>query len=59
MADVHGELVFERVGDAGAVVALVHGGAGPELTWSRQSPLADRMQLLIPWRRGYPPSPAT
>jgi hypothetical protein len=42
MADVHGELVCERAGDAGAVVALLHGGAGPQVTWSRQHALADR-----------------
>jgi hypothetical protein len=39
MADVHDELVCARTGNTGAVVALVHGGAGPEVTWSRQPSL--------------------
>jgi pimeloyl-ACP methyl ester carboxylesterase len=35
----------------------VHGGVGPEITWERQEPLAERFTLVIPWRRGYEPSP--
>jgi pimeloyl-ACP methyl ester carboxylesterase len=38
-------------------VILVHGGVGPELTWERQEPLAERWRLVVPWRRGYAPSP--
>jgi pimeloyl-ACP methyl ester carboxylesterase len=41
----------------GPEVLLVHGGAGPELTWERQDELAERFSLVIPWRRGYPPNP--
>jgi pimeloyl-ACP methyl ester carboxylesterase len=41
----------------GPEVLLVHGGAGPELTWERQAELAERFSLVIPWRRGYPPNP--
>jgi pimeloyl-ACP methyl ester carboxylesterase len=37
---------------------LVHGGVGPEITWSAQESLAERWKLLIPWRRGFPPSPS-
>jgi pimeloyl-ACP methyl ester carboxylesterase len=39
-------------------VILVHGGVGPELTWEMQEPLAERWTLVIPWRRGFEPSPA-
>jgi pimeloyl-ACP methyl ester carboxylesterase len=39
-------------------VILVHGGAGPELTWERQHALADHYRLVVPWRRGFAPSPA-
>ena len=42
---------------SGPEVVLVHGGAGPELTWERQGELAERFALVIPWRRGYPPNP--
>lgn len=35
----------------------MHGGVGPEITWAAQEPLADRFKLLIPHRRGFPPSP--
>jgi pimeloyl-ACP methyl ester carboxylesterase len=37
---------------------LWHGGAGPELTWSRQSALSASLELRIPWRRGFAPSTA-
>jgi pimeloyl-ACP methyl ester carboxylesterase len=39
-------------------VILVHGGVGPELTWEMQEPLAERWTLVIPWRRGFDPSPS-
>ncbi|WP_394829180.1 alpha/beta fold hydrolase [Pendulispora albinea] len=45
------------MGDRGETVVFVHGGASPELTWSRQAPLADRWRLVIPWRRCFDPSP--
>ena len=51
-----GELNVRRVG-SGPEVVLVHGGAGPELTWERQEVLSGRHSLVIPWRRGYPPNP--
>jgi pimeloyl-ACP methyl ester carboxylesterase len=38
-------------------VILIHGGVGPELTWEMQDPLAERWALVIPWRRGFGPSP--
>jgi pimeloyl-ACP methyl ester carboxylesterase len=41
---------------SGPHVVLVHGGVGPELTWERQHPLAERWTLLIPTRRGFPRS---
>jgi pimeloyl-ACP methyl ester carboxylesterase len=40
-------------------VLLVHGGAGPELTWREQEPLSARWRLIVPWRRGFEPSPAS
>jgi pimeloyl-ACP methyl ester carboxylesterase len=36
---------------------LVHGGAGPELTWAGQLELAARWTVIVPWRRGFVPSP--
>lgn len=41
----------------GPRLVLVHGGIGPELSWERQLPLAERFTLVIPSRRGYEPSP--
>lgn len=39
-------------------VLLVHGSVGNgDATWSAQRPLADRFELLIPTRRGFPPGP--
>jgi pimeloyl-ACP methyl ester carboxylesterase len=40
----------------GPAVVLVHGGVGPEITWERQQPLAERWRLIIPKRRGFPGS---
>lgn len=51
-----GELAARRTG-SGPEVVLVHGGAGPELTWERQEELADSFSIVIPWRRGYAPNP--
>ncbi len=37
---------------------LVHGSVvNAELTWSAQKPLADRFDLVLPNRRGFPPGP--
>ncbi|HEY7420500.1 MAG TPA: alpha/beta fold hydrolase [Gaiellaceae bacterium] len=37
---------------------LVHGSVvNAELTWSAQSPLADRFEIVAPNRRGFPPGP--
>jgi pimeloyl-ACP methyl ester carboxylesterase len=49
-------LKSRRLG-VGPAVLLVHGGAGPEMTWERQEELAERWTLVVPWRRGYPPNP--
>jgi pimeloyl-ACP methyl ester carboxylesterase len=42
---------------SGPEVVLVHGGASPERTWGALRGLAERWTLVIPRRRGYPPSP--
>jgi pimeloyl-ACP methyl ester carboxylesterase len=49
-------LAVRRLG-SGPEVLLVHGGAGPEMTWERQAELAESFALVVPWRRGYPPNP--
>ena len=49
------DLSVTEVGRGPAVV-LVHGGVGPEITWERQRPLAERWRLIIPKRRGFPGS---
>ena len=51
-----GEIVIRTLRRVPRLV-LVHGGIGPELSWERQLPLAERHTLVIPWRRGYEPSP--
>lgn len=39
-------------------VVLVHGSVGNgELTWGPLAPLADRFELVVPNRGGYPPNP--
>jgi pimeloyl-ACP methyl ester carboxylesterase len=39
-------------------VLLVHGSVvGGDATWSAQRPLADRFELVVPDRRGFPPNP--
>ncbi len=47
-----------RVEGRGPRLVLVHGGVGPELSWERQLPLAERWTLVMPWRRGYGKSPS-
>jgi pimeloyl-ACP methyl ester carboxylesterase len=39
-------------------ILFVHGSvANGDLTWAAQRPLADRFELVIPNRRGFPPGP--
>ena len=48
----------ERLG-SGPRLVLVHGSVAPGwLTWNAQKPLADRFELVVPIRSGYPPNPA-
>jgi pimeloyl-ACP methyl ester carboxylesterase len=49
------QIAVERFG-SGPAILLLHGGAGPELTWDRQMQLAERWSLIIPIRRGFPRS---
>jgi pimeloyl-ACP methyl ester carboxylesterase len=48
-----------RVSGAGEPLLLVHGGVNRDQTWSPQATLAERWRLVVPARRGYPPSPPT
>jgi pimeloyl-ACP methyl ester carboxylesterase len=41
----------------GPELLLVHGGASPRATWQALRPLAEQWTLVLPHRRGYPPSP--
>lgn len=50
------EIAYRDLGASGARVVLWHGGAPPELTWSRQHVLSNTLSLRIPWRRGFAPS---
>ncbi len=52
-------LAYRDFGAQGARVLLWHGGAAPELTWSRQVALATAHRVRIPWRRGFAPSVAS
>jgi len=48
----------ERLG-SGPRLVLVHGSVAPGwLTWNAQKPLADRFELVVTIRSGYPPNPA-
>lgn len=49
-------LVVERSG-SGPAVLLLHGGFPASVTFAGQQELAERWLLIIPHRRGYPPSP--
>jgi pimeloyl-ACP methyl ester carboxylesterase len=51
------EAIEVRREGSGPEVVLVHGGASPERTWGALRGLAERWTLVIPYRRGYPPSP--
>jgi pimeloyl-ACP methyl ester carboxylesterase len=44
------QIAVERFG-SGQAILLLHGGAGPELTWERQMGLAERWSLIIPTRK--------
>jgi pimeloyl-ACP methyl ester carboxylesterase len=47
----------ERLG-SGPRLVLVHGSVAPGwLTWNAQKPLAERFELIVPIRSGYPPNP--
>ena len=47
----------ERLG-SGPRLVLVHGSVAPGwLTWNAQKPLAERFELVVPIRSGYPPNP--
>ena len=47
----------ERLG-SGPRLVLVHGSVAPGwLTWNAQKPLAERFELVVPVRSGYPPNP--
>ncbi|MET0385857.1 MAG: alpha/beta hydrolase [Polyangiales bacterium] len=52
------DLAWRDLGVHGPHVVLWHGGATPELTWSRQHAwaAAAELRLRIPWRRGFAPS---
>jgi len=50
------EIAVTRKG-SGPEVLLVHGGASPPTTWSALEGMAERWTLVLPYRRGYPPSP--
>ena len=53
------QIAYQELGTQGPRAVLWHGGATPELTWSRQKTLASELQMRIPWRRGYAPSAAS
>lgn len=46
-----------RVIGSGQPLLLVHGGSGREESWHAQEPLAERWRVMLPARRGFPPSP--
>ncbi len=49
--------LFTRRSGAGPPVVLVHGGLPARVTWASQSVLEARWSLIVPSRRGFPPSP--
>ncbi|MFD4326921.1 alpha/beta fold hydrolase [Nocardioides sp. NPDC058538] len=54
------ELAAERWGDSGPRVVMVHGSLGSAAAaFGEQQVLADRFQIIAPYRRGYSPSPRT
>lgn len=50
--------LFVHRSGTGPPVVLVHGGLPPKVTWAGQHELEARWSLIVPSRRGYPPSPA-
>jgi pimeloyl-ACP methyl ester carboxylesterase len=50
--------LFTRRSGTGPPVVLVHGGLPARVTWECQSELEARWLLIVPSRRGFPPSPA-
>ncbi|MEV6559390.1 alpha/beta fold hydrolase [Nocardia sp. NPDC051756] len=50
-------LVIHRSG-TGPPIVLVHGGMPAAMTWAAQQQLAQNWSLIVPNRRGFPPSPA-
>ncbi len=53
---VAGPITVIRQGK-GPEILLVHGGAGPETTWSGLKELKERWTLMFAYRRGFSPSP--
>lgn len=53
-----GGMVIEELGKGPRVVLVHGGGTGGTIAWQRQLPLAERFNLVIPWRPGYGPSPS-
>ncbi|WP_131738411.1 alpha/beta fold hydrolase [Actinomadura roseirufa] len=54
------ELAVERWGDSGPLIVMVHGSlSSAARAFSEQRVLADDYRIIAPYRRGYPPSPAT
>ncbi len=52
------DLEVSRLGE-GPPILFIHGSVvGPERTWSRQRPLAERWTLILPFRPGFGASPA-
>ncbi|MFI2332066.1 alpha/beta fold hydrolase [Nocardia rhamnosiphila] len=54
------ELAAERWGDSGPRIVMVHGSLNSAAAaFGEQRVLADRFQIIAPYRRGYSPSPST
>ncbi|WP_242882696.1 alpha/beta fold hydrolase [Actinomadura litoris] len=54
------ELAAERWGDSGPRIVMVHGSlSSAAAAFGEQRVLADRFQIIAPYRRGYSPSPGT
>src|SRR5204862_4189847 len=51
-------VTLESVMAKGPRLLLVHGSVvNGEVTWTAQRPLAERFELVVPNRRGFPPGP--
>jgi pimeloyl-ACP methyl ester carboxylesterase len=54
------ELAAERWGSSGPRIVMVHGSlSSAAAAFAEQQVLAERFQIIAPYRRGYSPSPAT